>query len=453
MKTIWLKTIAPIAAIFSFRMLGLFMLIPVFSVSATSLSGATPLLIGVALGAYGLSQGLLQIPMGLLSDKYGRKPILTLGLILFAAGSLLGALTHSMTGMICARTLQGTGAIGSVLIALLADLTPDNLRTSAMAMIGGTIALSFSLAFMISPLITEYAGLSGIFYVTLFFILMALVLLHFVIPTPVKDPFSSATTGHLQRLKTVLQNTHLRRLNLGIFSQHLILTSTFFVIPLRLQEEILAGRLNKTWHFYLPILFISFIAMLPPMLVAEKKKKMKPIFLAAIVVTTLAQAGLALYGSLWTALWVLMLLYFIAFNLLEASLPSLVSRQASMAAKGTAMGVYSSSQFLGIFAGGTLAGFLYQSYTSQTIFMVNAAISLLWFAVALGMKPLHYEITLSVPFDRTQETTDLFKQLNALPGVVEVMLHPQQNSIYIRVNQALYQQGSAEALCEEHRLN
>ena len=439
----------PIAAIFSFRMLGLFMLIPVFSVYAKSLTGATPLLIGIALGSYGLSQGMLQIPMGLLSDKFGRKPILMLGLTLFALGSLMGALTHTMTGMIIARTLQGTGAVGSVLIALLADLTPDDLRTAAMAMIGGTIALSFSLAFVLSPLVVEYAGLSGIFYLTLIFIAIAFVLLLVVIPTPTKEPFTEATIANKQRLKSVLKNPHLTRLDLGIFSQHLILTSTFFAIPLRLQEEISAGRLSQPWHFYLPILVVSFIAMLPPIMLAERQKKMKPVFLSAVLITALAQAGLALASPIWLALCILMFIYFVVFNILEASLPSLVSKQASMTAKGTAMGVYSSCQFLGIFAGGTLAGLLYQHHGSQAIFIVNALIGLIWFCVALKMNQLHYHVTLTITYDDKTDIKTLIQKVEKLPGVEEAIAHPhKKNALYLRVNKAHYKEGSAEALCE-----
>ncbi len=213
----WFNSVLPIAAIFSFRMLGLFMLIPVFTVFATHLQGATPALIGLALGSYGLSQGLLQMPFGMLSDRYGRKPLLTIGLLLFASGSLIGALSHSIYMMIFARTLQGTGAIGSILIALLADLTPDEQRTKAMAVIGMTIGLSFSLAMVISPAITNHFGLSGIFYLTTGLALLGLVLLHVVIPTPKKERFHIDSEANPSLFKAVIHNRHLQRLNMGIF--------------------------------------------------------------------------------------------------------------------------------------------------------------------------------------------------------------------------------------------
>jgi MFS family permease len=263
MLPLFLSVIAPIAAIFACRMLGLFMLIPVFTPLATHLLGATPVLIGLALGGYGLSQGLMQIPFGMLSDYYGRKPIITLGLLLFALGSLLGALTHSIWGMIIARTIQGLGAIGSVLIALLADLTPDKLRTFSMAILGVSISLSFGVAFILSPLITEYAGLAGIFYFTLLLIALALIVLHTVIPTP--PALTTPThTKTIARLREVIGQFSLLRLNLGIFCQHFIFTASFFFIPLRLS--------HATWHFYLPLLLLSFIIMALLVYYSEKKQ-------------------------------------------------------------------------------------------------------------------------------------------------------------------------------------
>ena len=269
----WSKTVFPIAAIFSFRMLGLFMLIPVFTIYAENLQGATPTLIGIALGGYGLTQGLLQIPFGMLSDKFGRKPILTIGLLLFACGSLIGALTDSIYGMIIARSMQGTAAIGSVLIALLADLTPDNQRTKAMAVIGMTIGTSFSLAMIISPAITHRFGLAGIFYLTTTLAIFGIALLHLVIPNPLKERFHADSEANPFLLKSVINSPHLQRLNLGIFCQHFILTSTFFAIPMILNQQMKEGHLTQQWHFYLPLMVSSFIFMIPFIVIAEKKKR------------------------------------------------------------------------------------------------------------------------------------------------------------------------------------
>lgn len=453
MKYSWSKTVFPIAAIFSFRMLGLFLLIPVFTLYAANLQGATPTLIGLALGGYGLTQGLLQMPFGMLSDKVGRKPVITLGLILFAAGSLLGALSESIYTMILARTLQGTGAIGSVLIALLADLTPDEQRTKAMAVIGMTIGTSFSLAMVISPALSHHYGLAGIFYFTTGLVVLGIVLLHLVIPTPVKERFHSDSETNPYLFKSVLRNYHLLRLNLGIFCQHFILTATFFAIPMILSQQVRQGHLTQQWHFYLPLMVCSFILMIPFIILAEKKRLMKTVFLGSVLITVISQALLALSYSHWLSLCLLMFTYFVVFNILEASLPSLVSKQASPNNKGTAMGVYSTGQFLGIFAGGSVAGILYQWHSSEAIFIVNALFAALWFAVACFMKPNSYLSTLILNYPTSNGHSEQeLQSLAAIPGIKEVVLAKEEEVLYLRVDRELYSSGSAERALDEMSL-
>ncbi len=445
MKQPWLNRVFPIAAIFSFRMLGLFMLIPVFSVAAIHLKDATPTLIGIALGSYGLSQGLLQIPFGFLSDRFGRKPILTLGLVLFAVGSLLGAYADSIYGMIFARTLQGAGAIGSVLIALLADLTPDEQRTKAMAVIGVTIGMSFSLAMVISPALTHRFGLAGIFYLTAFLAGTGLVLLHTVIPTPKKEPFHIDNEVSPTQFKDVLKNHNLQRLNVGIFCQHLILTSTFFAIPYLLQQQINLGHLTQQWHFYLPLMVGAFIAMVPFIILAEKKRKIKSVFLMSVAIMGLSQLILAFTYDNWLSICSVMFAYFVAFNILEASLPSLVSKQAGTTSKGTAMGIYSSSQFLGIFAGGAMSGVVFQYKGSQGIFIINGVIALLWFLIAIYMKPNLYQLTLIIPYPQPHpDETQLITTLRAIPGVNDAVIGSDEGVIYLRVDKMMYVLGSAD---------
>ncbi len=445
MKKTWLNRVFPIATIFSFRMLGLFMLIPVFTIYAPLLNDANAMLIGVALGSYGLSQGLLQIPFGMLSDRFGRKPIITMGLVLFALGSLLGAYTDSIYGIIIARIIQGTGAIGSVLITLLADLTPDDERTKAMAVIGITIGLSFSLAMVISPAITHHFGLSGIFCLTTLMAVIGLIMLYTVIPTPKKEPFHLDSTVKLARLKPVLTNHHLQRLNIGIFCQHLILTSTFFSIPLLLQKQIKLGHLTHQWHFYLPLMVGAFVMMLPFIIFAEKKRHIKSVFVSAVVLTGISQFVLAFYCENWYAICVLMFLYFLAFNFLEANLPSLISRQSPIETKGTAMGVYSSSQFLGIFVGGLMAGILYQTMGNESIFITNSVIALIWFFVALFMQPDVYQLTLLIPYTGVDKNKQqVIDRLRQLSGVNEAVISPDENMIYLRVDKLTYQRGTAE---------
>ncbi|MCL9683208.1 MFS transporter [Legionella maioricensis] len=440
----WSKTVFPIAAIFSFRMLGLFLLIPVFTIYAAHLQGATPALIGLALGGYGLTQGLLQIPFGMLSDKVGRKPIITLGLLLFACGSLIGALTDSIYGMILARTLQGTGAIGSVLIALLADLTPDRHRTKAMAVIGMTIGTSFSLAMIISPALSHRFGLAGIFYLTTALAILGILLLQLVIPNPLKERFHPDSEANPHLFKSVINNQHLQRLNLGIFCQHFILTATFFAIPMILSQQVNNGHLTQQWHFYLPLMVSSFIFMIPFIILAEKKKRMKSVFLASVLVTTVAQGLLAFIHLYWVSLCLLMFVYFVAFNILEASLPSLISKQANPNNKGTAMGIYSTGQFLGIFAGGSLAGIIYQWNSSYGIFIVNAIIGTIWFVVACFMKPNVYLSSLILNYTSSSKDTAVIQALLKIPGVKEVALVKEENTMFLRVDEEHYQAGSAE---------
>lgn len=445
MKYSWSKTVFPIAAIFSFRMLGLFLLIPVFTIYAANLKDATPALIGFALGGYGLTQGLLQMPFGMLSDRWGRKPILTLGLILFAIGSFLGALTDSIYGMILARTLQGTGAIGSVLIALLADLTPDDQRTKAMAVIGMTIGTSFSLAMVISPALSSHYGLAGIFYLTAGLAILGLILLHLLIPKPNKEIFHTDSEARPSLFKPVIKNRHLQRLNIGIFCQHFILTATFFAIPLILSQQVKEGALAQQWHFYLPLMICSFIVMVPFIILAEKKKLMKEVFVTSVILTTLTQGLLTFFYHNWYSLCLLMFVYFIAFNILEASLPSLVSKQANPKMKGTAMGIYSTSQFLGLFAGGSLAGILYQWHSDEGIFIINALIGCIWIITSIFMKPNVYLSTLILHYLPSQiESKLLTTQLLKVAGVKEIAIAEEEQLLYLRIDKEHYVPGTAE---------
>jgi MFS family permease len=452
MKPSWMNSVLPIAAIFSFRMLGLFMLIPVFTVYAIELKDETPALIGIALGSYGLSQGLLQMPMGMLSDRFGRKRIIAIGLTLFVLGSLWGALTTSIYGMIAARVIQGTGAVGSVLIALLADLTPDTMRTKAMAVVGATIGLSFSLAMVLSPGIAYLFGLSGIFYFTVILGLIGLMILWWIIPSPPKEPFHYDAEAKPRFLKEVLKNPHLQRLNAGIFSQHFILTSTFFAIPIILQQFISDNSLTSSWTFYLPIMFFSFIAMVPFIVLAERKHKMKPVFLVSVSLIAICQFFLAFGFHQLMTLATLVFVYFIAFNFLEASLPSLVSKQADPKAKGTGMGVYSTAQFLGIFLGGTVAGFAYKYTGSQGIFMINGLLAICWLLIALFMKPNDYLTTLTIPFDTTVRLpSETLTKLQSIHGVKQVVISKEENTIYFKINKEQYTPGSIETTLHPKR--
>jgi len=447
MKNSWLKPTLPIAAIFSFRMLGLFLLIPVFTAYASHFQAATPALIGIALGSYGLSQGLLQIPFGMLSDKFGRKPVICIGLILFAIGSLVGALSHSIYGIIIARTLQGTGAIGSVLIALLADLTSEEQRTKAMAVIGMSIGLSFSLAMVISPLIITHYELPGIFYLTALFAILGIMLLYLVIPSPAHNPFKKTSVIRTSVLKSIIKDTRLMPLNAGIFIQHAILTSTFYVVPLIIKQQ----NISSSSHFYLPLIVGSFLSMVPFIIYAERKKRVKPVFLGAVLVTFISQCVLSFNAQNWPTLCAMMFFYFVAFNLLEATLPSLISKQANTNHKGTAMGVYSSCQFLGIFFGGFFAGFVFKQYGSAGIFSVNATLACIWFLISMKIKPYHYNQTHPITYQGTlKNEPELINQLLALPGINKAIVSPEKQTIFLSINKENYQNESGEKRIDLH---
>jgi MFS family permease len=370
------RTVAALAVLFSFRMLGLFMILPVFSTFASTLPGSTATLIGLALGIYGLTQAALQMPLGLLSDKIGRKPVIAMGLVVFAVGSVVAALAHSLPGIILGRALQGAGAIGSTLMATVADLTPTNSRARAMALVGGSIGLSFALAMVLGPIINHWLGLAGIFWLTAGLALFGLGVLYSFVPTPaIIKPINEMSVW--QALGLIIKQVPLLKLNFAILAQHAILTACFIVVPLRLQA---LGSFdhNSVWMFYLPILAVSFILMVPIIIISEKKQCLKLTMRLAISLTLLAQLLLGLgEQTLWQFALVLGL-YFINFNLLEALLPSQVSKIAPAEYRGTALGVYSSAQFLGIFLGGSVGGLLFGHFQAPGVFIGTAALSVVW---------------------------------------------------------------------------
>lgn len=372
-----------LAFIFALRMLGMFIILPVFALYADTLSGGdNRTLVGIAVGAYGLTQAILQIPFGALSDRWGRKPALYLGLLIFALGSFIAAAADSIYWVIFGRVVQGAGAVSAVVIALVADLTRDEQRTKAMAIIGMTIGVTFAVSMVAGPVLNQWIGVPGIFLMTGFLALGAWAVVRFLVPDPATTPRPEARsrTHFLQ----VLMRPELVRLNYGIFVLHLVLTSLFVVVPFNLKDAGLAT--NSHWEIYLPVMLGAFVLMVPPMLWAERKGQQKAAFLGSILVLTLGQIALFLSSqSVWWSTLAL-LVFFTAFNLLEASLPSLVSRTAPPDAKGSAIGVYSSVQFLGTFLGGALGGAISQHIGGNAVFLFCAVLSASWLVVAFGMR-------------------------------------------------------------------
>ncbi len=429
------RSVMALASVYAMRMLGLFMVMPVFVLLGSDLQGATPALIGFAIGAYGLSQALLQVPFGLLSDRVGRKRMIYIGLVLFAAGSLLAAATDSIYVVIAGRILQGAGAIASVLMALLSDLTREEERTKAMAMVGITIGLSFSVSLVAGPLLGAVWGLSGIFYATAVLALVALVIVAKVVPTPHGHKFSVETHPTREMVGRVLNDGRLLRLDFGIFALHFALTALFLVFPTMLQEELgLAG--GSHWWFYLTVMVTSFFAMVPFIIIGEKRRKMKPVLCGAIALLTLATAALTAIGqSLWAA-WAVLFFFFMAFNLLEASLPSLISKEAPAASKGTAMGVYSTSQFFGAFLGGALGGYLLQSVGVAGVLWLMAAFLALWLLLALTMPTPTYTSSFVVQLKDVMapDFDEIDHRLRHMPGVQDVVIVKEACAAYLKVD-------------------
>lgn len=375
MSTSWFTASLPIALLFMFRMLGLFMLIPIFSLFAKNYTGATPVLIGVAMGAYGLTQGLFQLPMGVLSDKIGRKPVLLLGFFLFLAGSLLGVYADNIYILTAARALQGLGAVGSVLIASLADRTEEQHRAKSMAIIGISIAISFALAMICGPYLAAAGSLPLIFWSMVIMSVCALL----IIPRMVFPPKKTINNDKLTTmLKTVLRKRALVIFDLGIFCQHATLTSTFFALPIVLTNTFNLNHSHMGTTFYLPVMLVSFILMFPIVALTERRKRSNIVYKIAVLFMFLAQLLFTHTTEHWWTFSISATLYFFFFNIVEATLPAIVSTNAPEKLRGTAMGVYSSFQFLGIFFGGLMSGVAYQLAGTQGVFMFNSVLVMIW---------------------------------------------------------------------------
>lgn len=440
-----------LASLFVFRMLGLFMVLPVFALYGQDLAGATPFLLGLALGAYGLSQALLQVPFGYLSDRVGRKPVILVGLVLFCVGSVVAALSTTITGVIIGRILQGTGAIAGPVMALLSDVTREDQRTKAMAMVGASIGLSFSLALIAGPMIAGWFNLGGVFWLTAGLAVVGMALTLWVVPNPAHPPARDQRPAAAQ-FRVVLGQVELLRLNLGVFLLHMSMTSLFVVLPMLLVERAHVEK-SAHWQIYLPILFVSFVLMLPLMIAAERKRKVKQVFLTAIVLLVTALLMLANWHDSLLAIVAGLLVYFWAFNLLEAMLPSLVSKVATPALKGTSMGVYSTTQFLGAFAGGVGGGYLLGAYGVGAVFGLAAGLVALWFLAAAGMKQPRklQDYTLPLGSIDAAESASLARRLLGVSGVEDAVVIPHERAAYLKVdNQCLDKEQLREVAAAAH---
>lgn len=429
------RTAISLAAVFAARMLGLFMILPILPLLAKDLSHSTPFLIGLCIGIYGLSQAILQIPLGMLSDKIGRKPVIIGGLLIFASGSVLAALSDDIYWIIFARAIQGSGAIAATTMALAADLSREDHRAKMMAFIGMSIGVSFAIAMVLGPLISQWGGLSAVFWTTALLAIIGILLVAFVVPES-KLTKTHRDTGVLKAyVKPVLTQSTLLRMNLSVFSLHLLMTANFAVLPLIFRDSLqIAGA--DHWKIYLPVLFISIIFSLPMIIISEKYRKAKIFFILAVSLIVLSQVLLAFTEYNLYSLLFAFLLFFIGFNFLEAMQPSLVAKYSDVSAKGTAMGVYSTSQFLGIFVGGAVGGLILQQFGIQGVFIFGIGIALLFLLVAISLpKPDFFKsqlVKISDEFLTDIETTT--QELLAITGIKQAAISAEEGVAYLKVD-------------------
>lgn len=429
-----------LASIYGLRMFGMFSILPIFAIYAASLPGQpNSLMVGIALGAYGLTQALFQIPYGIASDKYGRKPLIYIGLLIFAIGSVIAGVSTHIEGVILGRVIQGAGAISAVITALVADLTRDEHRTKAMAGIGATIGVAFAVSLVGGPILNQWIGVPGIFILTAVLSLLALLVVKFWVPDPVNTHFHSDASATPEKLSNVLKNKPLLRLDFGIFALHAAQMAMFVVVPLAIMQ---ASDLtvNEHWKLYLPILLGSFVLMVPAIIIGEKKGKLKQVFVGAIAIMFIAQLAFASTHTALIGIIVSLSAYFVAFNILEASLPSIISKIAPASSKGTAIGVYNTCQSLGVFVGGTVGGLLAEHYGFASVFAFCSILILIWLGLAITMQAPPAVKTKLYGLDQTvqltqEKTQQLLSALLALEGAREVEILLQEHTVMIKVDQ------------------
>lgn len=431
MTSMELRATWGLGTVLSLRMLGMFMILPVLTTYGMALQDASESLIGLAIGIYGLIQAVFQIPLGLVSDRIGRKPLIVSGLLIFALGSTIAALTDSIWGVILGRALQGSGAIAAVAMALLSDLTCEQNRTKAMAFIGVSFGVTFAIAMVVGPIVTHTIGLSGLFWSITALALAGVVLTLLMVPSAgihILNRESDVVCGSLSK---ILTNPQLLKLNLGIFCLHAILMLNFITLPPIMTDAGFPPA--DQWQVYLVTMLISFTVMVPFIIYAEVKRRMKRVLISCVAQLMLVELMLlAADGKLWL-MFAGIQLFFLAFNVMEALLPSLISKESPAGCKGTAMGVYSTSQFLGIAFGGALSGCLFQLQGAWLVFLVGAAITLILWLVSMTLREPTYVSRLRIALPSCMAADNqLAQHLRAQPGVTEVVVVPEERSAYIR---------------------
>ncbi len=431
-----MRATVSLASIYGLRMLGMFLILPIFAIYAEKLEGGSNhTLIGLALGAYGLMQVLLQLPFGMASDKYGRKKVIYVGLILFAIGSVVAAMSHDIYMVIIGRAIQGAGAISAVVTALVADSTREEHRTKAMAMIGATIGLTFAVSLVAGPLLNQLIGVPGIFWMTAVLSILALGVVKYLVPDPVHSQFHSDAQTAPSKIKDVLRDKQLLRLNFGTFCLHGAQMAMFIVVPFAIKETSGMNE-NQHWQVYFPVLIASFALMIPAIIYAEKRAKLKPVFIAAVALMLAAQIAFALNIHVFWGIVASLFVYFVAFNILEASLPSLISKMAPAASKGTAMGVHNTAQSFGMFLGAIMGGYLSHKLGYSAVFVFCAVLMGVWLLLAFGMKTPPSVKTKMYHMDGLDElkAKALADKIGQIAGVQEVVAIAAEGTIIVKIN-------------------
>ncbi len=425
-----------LASIYGLRMLGMFLILPIFSIYAETLPGGdSHLLIGLALGAYGLTQAMFQLPFGMASDRYGRKRMIYIGLVLFVIGSLVAGFADDLYTVIIGRAIQGAGAVSAVVTALVADLTREEHRTKAMAMIGGTIGITFALSLILGPALNQWIGVPGIFLLTGALAALAILDVKFLVPDPLITRFHSDAEAAPSKLKDVLKDAQLLRLNFGIFALHAAQMAMFVVVPFAIKQTSGMSE-NDHWMIYLPVMVVSFAMMVPAIIYGEKRAQLKRVFVGAIAIMLGAQLLFASSVSHFWGIVISLSAYFIAFNVLEASLPSLISKIAPAASKGTAIGVYNTAQSLGVFIGGTLGGYLSHFHGFASVFVFCSVLMGLWLVFAVSMKtpPAVKSKMYHVDELNAAAAKKLSRSLGKLPGVREAVVLAEEGLVILKVD-------------------
>ena len=439
MRTNDFKIAIRLAMVYSLNLLGMFLLLPVMVVYATKLDGGNVALAGFAFGCYGLMRLLMQLPLGMLSDSIGRKKIIYMGLSLVMIGSIVCAIATNIEILILGRFIQGSGAVGAVVTALVADVTSEENRTKVMAIIGAAIGVSFSVSLVISPLLAEFIGVNGIFYIIGVMSLLSMFIVAKMVPNPVKINQHKEKRLNLSKLREVVKNTQLLRLNFGIFSLHFTQMSLFVALPLFLIDKVNLDKFHQ-WYIYLPAVLIGFILMVPFIMYAEKRGRLKQVMIIAISFVLITQI-LLMFG--FTNIFVIIAtlsLYFIGFNILEASLPSLISKITTIDSKGTALGLHSTCQSLGLFLGASVGGYLYQNYGMHFVYLECCIVLGIWLFFALSMQQPKAVKTIikKIPNYWCNNISLFIEELRMVNGIDEIVANENENMIYFKVSQLFW---------------